>query len=185
MADHAHAEGHEEHTGHGAHHVIDAGMLKQTFAILVGLTVLTVVLAIFERGFGNFFGFEFETPFTIPFGWLSVPIALGIAGTKVYWVASRFMGLKYEATNTNMLVFLGSTSFLLVFFGFTYLDFAFRDTFEELSATPTDLLEAEVIEAQEIEAQFEGTAPALVRQPDADLFGTPAPPAAPEPTDAN
>ena len=41
----------------GDHHVIDAGMLKQTFAILVGLTILTVVLAIFERGFGDFFGF--------------------------------------------------------------------------------------------------------------------------------
>ena len=178
-----HSEGHEEHTGHGGHHVIDAGMLKKTFAILVGLTILTVVLAIFERGFGDFFGFKFETPFEIPLGWLSVPVALGIAGAKVYWVATRFMGLKYEHTKTNALVFLGSTAFLLVFFAFTWLDFAFRGTFEELSAVPTDVLAAEEAEAVEAEAAFadEFQAAPLVTQPDPDLFGTP--PVA-EPADA-
>ncbi len=167
------AEGHTEHTGHGGHHVFDAATLKKTFAILVGLTILTVVLALWERGFANVFGLEFTFP-ALPVGPLSVPIALGIAGTKVYWVASRFMGLKYEG-GTNTLVFLGSTAFLLVFFGFTYLDFAFRDTFEELSAVPTDVLEEEAIQAQEIETEFadEFQAAPLVNQPDPDLFGTP------------
>ncbi|WP_420456494.1 cytochrome C oxidase subunit IV family protein [Rubrivirga sp.] len=167
-------EGHTEHTGHGGHHVFDAATLKKTFAILVGLTILTVVLALWERGFANVFGLEFTYP-ALPVGPLSIPIALGIAGTKVYWVASRFMGLKYEG-GTNTLVFLGSTAFLLVFFAFTYLDFAFRGTFEELSAVPTDVLEEEVLQAQEIETEiadeFE-TVPLVNETPDAELFGVP------------
>ncbi len=182
MADHAHTEGHTEHTGHGGHHVFDAATLKKTFGILVGLTILTVVLALWERGFANVFGLELTYP-ALPVGWLSVPLALGIAGTKVYWVASRFMGLKYEG-GTNTLVFLGSASFLLVFFAFTYLDFAFRDTFEELSAVPTDVLEEEVLQAQEAQTGIadEFEAAPLVNTPDPDLFGIPA--ADPVPADA-
>jgi caa(3)-type oxidase subunit IV len=175
MADHTHTEGHEEHTGHGGHHVFDAATLKKTFFILVGLTILTVVLALWERGYANVFGLEFEFP-ALPLGVLSVPVALAIAGTKVYWVASRFMGLKFEKTKTNALVFLGSSSFLLVFFGFTWLDFAFRDTFEELSAVPTDVLEEEVLQAQEVQTEIadEFEAVPLVREtPDADLFRVP------------
>ena len=169
-------KGHTEHTGHGGHHVFDAATLKKTFGILVGLTILTVVLALWERGFADVFGLQLEFP-ALPLGWLSVPVALGIAGTKVYWVASRFMGLKYEG-GTNTLVFLGSTAFLIIFFAFTWLDFAFRDTFEELSAVPTDILEEEVLEAEatatEIADEFEATP--LVGQPDPELFGTsPAP----------
>lgn len=174
MADHTHSEGHDGHGEHH-HHVFDAGTLKKTFGILVGLTLLTVVLALWERGYANVFGLEFEYP-ALPVGWLSVPLALAIAGTKVYWVASRFMGLKDEKTGTNTLVFLGSTSFLIVFFAFTVLDFAFRDTFEELSAVPVDILEAEALEAQttaeEIADEFE--AEPLVLPADPDLFGTPA-----------
>lgn len=190
MADHTHTEGHEEHTGHGGHHVFDAATLKKTFFILVGLTLLTVVLALWERGFANVFGLELEFP-ALPLGWLSVPVALGIAGTKVYWVASRFMGLKYEG-GTNTLVFLGSSAFLLIFFGFTYLDFAFRGTFEEQSAITADVLEEESLRAQEAEAEIadEFRAVPLVVEPDPDLFGSPdaAPPdaaadATPEPAE--
>ena len=182
MADHAHTEGHEEHTGHGGHHVFDKATLLKTFYVLVGLTFLTVILAMFERGFGDFFGVIIPMP-EIPFGWLSVPIALGIAGTKAYWVASRFMGLKNEG-GTNVLVFVGSIVFLLIFFGFTYLDFAFRDTFEAQSAVPTDVLEEEVRAADAVEAEIadEYQAAPLVVEPDPELFGTPpasepAPPA--------
>lgn len=175
MATHSQSEGHEEHTGHGGHHVFDAATLKKTFGILVGLTFLTVVLALWERGYANVFGLEFEYP-ALPVGWLSVPLALGIAGTKVYWVASRFMGLKFEKTGTNTLVFLGSASFLLVFFAFTFLDFAFRDTFEELSAVPTDVLEEEALQATEVETEISDQFDAipLVRStPDSELFGEP------------
>ena len=169
-------EGHTEHTGHGGHHVFDAATLKKTFGILVGLTFLTVILALWERGFADVFGLELTFP-ALPVGWLSVPIALGIASTKVYWVASRFMGLKYEG-GTNTLVFLSSIAFLFVFFAFTFLDFAFRDTFEELSAVPTDILEQEALDAEtaatDIADEFEVTP--LVRQADPTLFGTsPAP----------
>ena len=175
MADHAHSEGHDEHTGHGGHHVFDAATLKKTFAILVSLTVLTVVLALWERGFANVFGLELTYP-ALPVGFLSVPLALGIAATKVYWVASRFMGLKFETTKTNTLVFLGSSAFRLVFFGFTFLDYAFRDTFEEQSAVPTDVLEEEALRAAEVQTEIadEFDAAPLVREtPDAELFGTP------------
>ena len=175
MAHDAHTEGHEEHTGHGGHHVFDRETLIKTFVVLVGLTVLTVVLAIFERGFGDFFGLQFETPFRLPFGALSVPIALGIAGAKAYWVASRFMGLKYDS-GTNVLVFVGSTVFLIIFFGFTYLDFAFRDTFEAQSAVPTDVLEEEALEAETRAAEIadELQATPLVVEPAPELFGAPA-----------
>ena len=177
MAHDTHTEGHAE--GHH-HHVFEASMLKKTFGILVGLTVLTVVLALWERGFANIFGLELEYP-ALPLGWLSVPVALAIAGTKVYWVASRFMGLKEEG-GTNVLVFVGSTVFLVIFFGFTFLDFAFRDTFEELSAVPTDVLEEEALEAEaigtEIADDFDA-APLVIETPDSDLFqGRPAAPAA-------
>ncbi len=178
MADHAHSEGHVEHTGHGGHHVIDAGMLKKTFGILVGLTILTVVLASWERGFIDIFGLYFEFP-ALHVGPLSVPIALGIASVKVYWVASRFMGLKYETNKTNTLIFLGSTLFLFVFFAFTWLDFAFRDSFEELSAVPTDILVEESIAAEEAAAAIaeEFEAASLVGESDPDLFGTTPSPA--------
>ena len=169
---HASADGHTEHTGHGAHHVFDAATLKKTFFILVGLTILTVVLALWERGFADIFGLELRYPH-LPVGAFSVPIALAIAGTKVYWVASRFMGLKYEK-GSNVLVFLGSTAFLVVFFAFTYLDFAFRDTFDDLSAVPKDIEAGQIVEAEAraaaVEARF--PAPALVERPDPALFGT-------------
>ncbi|MEM0961484.1 MAG: cytochrome C oxidase subunit IV family protein [Bacteroidota bacterium] len=169
MADHT-----DTHDDHGGHHVLDAKTLKSTFFILVGLTVLTVVLAFFERGHANIFGLEFELP-ELPLGALSVPVALGIAGTKVYWVATRFMGLKYEKTGTNALVFLGSSSFLIVFFAFTYLDFGFRDTFEELSAVPADIIEEQAQDAAAADEAFadELDAEALVQEADPVLFGTP------------
>lgn len=178
----AHDSDHHDHGQHHAghqHHVFDDGMLKKTFAVLVGLTLLTVILALWERGFANVFGLELEFP-ALPLGWLSVPIALGIAGTKAYWVASRFMGLKAEG-GTNVLVFVGSLVFLVIFFGFTFLDFAFRDTFEELSAVPTDVLEAEALTAEEEAARIQEAyqATPLVGQPDPELFGETAPEAAP------
>lgn len=170
--DHGPTEGAEDHTGHGGHHVFSAGMLKKTFGILVGLTFLTVVLAAFERGFIDLFGWNLVLP-EIPFGVLSVPIALGIAGTKAYFVASNFMGLRHE-TGSNVLVFVATLIFLVIFFGFTLLDFAFRDSFEELSAVPTDVLEEEAITATEIQAEIDAReAVPLVAQPDPVLFNTP------------
>ena len=161
-----------DHTGHGGHHVFSAKMLKTTFVILVGLTFLTVILAGFERGFLDLFGWNLALP-EIPFGALSVPIALGIAGTKAYFVASNFMGLKHE-TGSNLLVFAGTLVFLVIFFGFTWLDFAFRGSFEELSAVPTDVLEEEAAEAAAIQAEIDAReAVPLVVEPDPVLFNDP------------
>lgn len=178
MAHDSHSDGFEDHTGHGGHHVFSDTILKRTFFILVGLTVLTVVLALWERGFANVFGLELEYP-ALPVGGLSVPLALGIAGTKAYFVAAYFMGLKYDK-GSSLLVFVASGVFLLIFFGITYLDFAFRDTFEEQSAITTDVLEAQALEAQAADEAIadEFDAAPLVLEPDPDLFGTP-PAAAP------
>lgn len=170
MADHS--DGHTEHTGHGAHHVFSDRTLKTTFAILCGLTLLTVALALIERGYGDFFGVRFEVPH-VAFGWLSVPIALAIATVKSYFVVANFMGLKHDSP-TYRLVFLGTLVFLLIFFSFTFLDFQFRDTFEELSAVPVDIEEAEVLAAAEEQEALQSRydAAPLVDRPDSLLFGT-------------
>lgn len=175
------ADGHTESTGHGTHHVFSDTMLKTTFAVLVTLTLLTVALALMERGYGIFFGTRFPMPH-IEFGALSVPLALTIAGVKSFFVVSNFMGLKHDSP-TYRLVFLGTLVFLLIFFSFTFLDFRFRNTFEELSAVPVDIAQQEVLvakaEQDSIQAAYE--AAPLVGLPDSLLFGsgsaagTPAP----------
>lgn len=172
--DSAHSDGHEEHTGHGGHHVFSDTILKKTFGILVGLTLLTVVLALWERGFANVFGLEFTFPH-LPLGWLSVPVALAIAGTKAYFVAAYFMGLKHDS-GSNLLVFVSSLIFLVIFFAFTWLDFAFRGTFEEMSAIPADVLEADAVAAEESQIEVDGES--LLGRPDPALFGETEAPAA-------
>ena len=168
------ADGHFEHTGHGGHHVFDNRVLWVTFLTLCGLTVLTVVLAMIERGYGDFFGFRVEVP-QIPFGALSVPIALGIASVKTYFVAANFMGLKHDK-GSPLLIFLGSILFVAIFFGISYLDFGFRDTFDEMSAISGDALEQQSLEAAaETEAIQEAfDAVPLVYDADPTLFGTDA-----------
>ena len=165
------ADGHDENTGHGTHHVFSETMLKTTFAILVGLTILTVVLALMERGYGVFFGYRFPMPH-IEFGWLSVPLALAIASVKAYFVVSNFMGLRHDSP-TYRLVFLGTLVFLVIFFSFTFLDFRFRDTFEGLSAVNVDTEQQEVLvakaEQDSIQAAYD--AAPFVGRPDTLLFG--------------
>ena len=172
MAD-THSDGHTEHTGHGGHHVFDGRTLRVTFGILVGLTILTVVLALFERGYGDFFGLRVDFP-QIPFGPLSVPIALGIASVKAYFVAANFMGLKHDK-GTSLIAFLGSIVFVCIFLGITYLDFGFRDTFDELSAVSADALEVGSLEAaaetEAIQEAFDAV-PLVNETPDPALFGT-------------
>ena len=164
MAHAAHADGHDESTGHGAHHIASPQLLWRTIGILVVLTIVTVALALLERYFEHNHGVEIFGPF-------SVPIAMLIAGTKAYFVAAYFMGLKYDG-GTNLLAFVGSGVFLAIFLTFTFLDTGFRDTFEERSATPVDMIQAEVLEAEleseRIQERFEAVP--LVNQPDAGLF---------------
>jgi cytochrome c oxidase subunit 4 len=185
--DDAHAPTHEEHTGHGAHHVLSRKDLLRTFGALCALTVLTVGLAFAERAGA------------LPLGPLSVPVALAIAGAKATFVALFFMGLKYD-TRTNALTFVGGVVFLLVFLSFTYLDTGFRDVFEPMSAETVDVLEAERAAAMARDSLYrQAITPAtLVAPPDTALLpgatvdpaaaapapAAPAPPAADAPADA-
>lgn len=184
-ADEVHSDGHTEHTGHGGHHVFDGRTLKVTFGILVGLTTLTVVLAFFERGAIDFFGLNIPVP-EIPFGALSVPVALGIASAKAYFVAANFMGLKHDG-GTGMIAFLGSIVFVCIFLGITYLDFGFRDTFDSLSAVTADVQEVGALEAaaetEAIQEAFDAV-PLVNPNPDPALFGTTPAPAAGDGTPA-
>ena len=164
------ADGHTEHTGHGAHHVFSDKTLKLTFGILVCLTLLTVILALIERGYGVWFGTRFPMPH-IEFGWLSVPIALGIASVKSYFVVANFMGLRHD-NPTYRLIFIATLVFVLIFFSFTYLDFRFRNTFEALSAVPADMAAQQVLEAkaQQDSIQAAYDAAPLVQRADTLLF---------------
>ena len=148
------------HDGHGGHHIFDSSTLLKTFGGLLILTILTVVTAFGERG-----GW-------LPLGPLSVPVALAIAGAKAFLVASFFMNLWYEK-GTNLLVFVGSIAFVVIFISITFLDFAFRSTFEEESAIPSDIVQERVLEAAEanesIQDRFESIP--LVEQADPALFG--------------
>jgi caa(3)-type oxidase subunit IV len=150
---------HVEHTGHGGHHVSSPQTLLRVFGVLVLFTIITVGAALGERA-GWF-----------PLGGLSVPFALAIAGTKATFVAAYFMGLKYDG-GTNLLAFVGGVVFLAVFLSFTYLDTGFRDTFEERSAVPVDVLRAEeaALQAREEQLQAAPPAPAYVTPPDTLLF---------------
>lgn len=154
-------------------HIFDLGVLMKTFMALVGLTVLTVVLALFERGYvaADTFGFEFALPFELPLGALSVPIALTIAGAKAAFVAANFMGLKHDK-GSNLVVFLASIVFVLVMFTFTWFDTSFRDTFEGLSATPVDVLQEDANRLDQATQELAPTLEAvpLTSEPDPDLF---------------
>jgi len=168
----SHASSSDDH-GHGGHehHVFDKTILLRTFGGLIFLTILTVVMA------------ELERSGALPLGILSVPVALAIAGAKAFLVASFFMNLWYEK-GTNLLVFVGSIVFVVIFLGITFLDFAYRGTFEEGVRAPIDVIEEEVqaaeAENESILEQFESIP--LVQEADPVLFGTePAPASADAP----
>lgn len=149
----------EQHTGHGGHHILERPMLIRTFLGLVFLTVLTVALALMERAD------------ILPLGALSVPVALAIAGAKATLVAAFFMGLKDDG-GTNLLAFGGSIVFLIIFLVFTYFDTGFRDTFQEVSATPIDIQEdeARALEARQAALEARQDVQPLVAPADTLLF---------------
>ncbi|NNF59508.1 MAG: oxidase [Rhodothermaceae bacterium] len=151
---------HDDAHGHGGgHHILERDVLLRTFGGLVVLTVLTVGLAFAERAD------------ILPLGGLSVPVALAIAGAKATLVAAFFMGLKNDG-GTNLLSFVGGVVFLAIFLIFTYLDTGFRDTFDEQSAVPVDILDAEeraLLERQEQIAPLQEAQPLIVA-PDTLLF---------------
>lgn len=89
------------------HHILSYKQLGLILAILLVLTVVTVGVSYMDLGFFN------------------VPVALGIACTKVTFVLLFFMHLKYEGPIIN-LSFVGTVTFLIIMIGFTFWDVAFR-----------------------------------------------------------
>ena len=89
------------------HHVLSYAQLGMVLAVLLVLTGVTVGVSYVDLGFFN------------------VPIALGIACTKVTFVLLFFMHLKYEGPLINI-SFMSTVTFLIIMIGFTFWDVAFR-----------------------------------------------------------
>jgi cytochrome c oxidase subunit 4 len=89
------------------HHVLSYTQLGMVLAVLLVLTGVTVGVSY------------------IHFGFLNIPIALGIAGTKVTFVLLFFMHLKYEGRVINI-SFLSTVAVLFVLIGLTFWDVAYR-----------------------------------------------------------
>lgn len=92
---------------HENHHVLSYTQLGIILAILLVLTGITVGVSYVDLGFFN------------------VPVALGIACTKVTFVLLFFMHLKYEGPLINI-SFMSTVTFLIIMIGFTFWDVAFR-----------------------------------------------------------
>ena len=100
----------KEHT----HHIIPLKTYFKVFGALMVLTVLTVLAA--KLDLTSFLG---EGPW-------NVILAMLIAVIKSSLVLLFFMHLYYD-NRTNLLFFLGSVFFLIVFITFTYFDIAYRE----------------------------------------------------------
>lgn len=99
------SNGHDDHHGH---HIIPEKVYFTVFAILIGLTVLTVY-----------------TAKHVDLGPLNLVVALAIAFGKALLVILFFMALKYDK-KINALVFSLGAIFVLIFMVFTLLDTSFR-----------------------------------------------------------
>lgn len=91
----------------GHHHVLSYWQLGGVLAVLLILTAITVGVSYFHLGF------------------LNVPLALGIACTKVTFVLLFFMHLKYEG-RVIVISFLSTVTFLIIMIGFTFWDVGYR-----------------------------------------------------------
>ena len=94
----------KEHT----HHIIPLQTYFKVFGALMFLTLLTVLAAKIDLGSFN------------------IVLAMLIAIAKSTLVLLFFIHLYYD-NKTNLLFFLGSVLFLIIFISFTYFDVAYRD----------------------------------------------------------
>lgn len=97
----------ENHDANEQHHVLSYKQLALVLVALLVLTVVTVAVSYVDLGF------------------LNVPVALGIACTKVTFVLLFFMHLRYEGPIINI-SFISTVTFLIIMIGFTFWDVAFR-----------------------------------------------------------
>jgi cytochrome c oxidase subunit IV len=88
-------------------HVLTFTQLGMVLAVLLVLTGITVGVSYVHLGF------------------LNIPIALGIACTKVTFVLLFFMHLKYEG-RVIIISFLSTVGVLIILIGFTFWDVAYR-----------------------------------------------------------
>lgn len=88
-------------------HLLSYTTLALVLGLLLLLTGVTIGVSYLDMGFFN------------------VPIALGIACTKVTLVLLYFMHLKFEG-RVITLSFLCTIAFLAIMIGFTFWDVAFR-----------------------------------------------------------
>lgn len=110
MATEAHAHAHDAAHGHGDHglaHVMSPKMLIGVLGALIFLTLVTVVTA--TQPMFNFGAYP------------NLIIAMIIATTKATLVCLFFMHLLYDR-KLNLVMFLGSILFVLLFVSFAMLD---------------------------------------------------------------
>lgn len=88
-------------------------------SILLGLTIITVIVAQFDFGRWNIF------------------IALAIASCKAILVALYFMHLKYD-NKIYMVIFVSSIAFLAIFITFTMMDTLYRGEINEIRNKPVN-----------------------------------------------
>ena len=88
-------------------HLMEYKTLATVLAVLIILTGVTVGASYIDLGIMN------------------VPIALGIASTKVTFVLLFFMHLKYEGMAIKV-SFISTIVFLAIMISFTFWDVAFR-----------------------------------------------------------
>ena len=92
---------------HSHHVVVPVKYYVATFASLLVLTVVTVAISL------------------IDFGSWNLIIALLVAFAKASFVVWIFMGLKWER-GFNLVAFVGSLLFVLIFLGLVFSDIAYR-----------------------------------------------------------
>ena len=92
---------------HNHHHVVPVKYYVGTFLSLLVLTVITVGISL------------------IDFGPWNLLIALLVAFIKASFVVWIFMGLKWER-GFNLVAFVGSVLFVLIFIALTFSDIAYR-----------------------------------------------------------
>jgi cytochrome c oxidase subunit IV len=90
------------------HHTVSVAMYWKVFGWLMVLLVLTLVAAMFDLG------------------WVNVPIALTIAGVKMFIVVLYFMHLKYSSFLIRGVAVAGFI-WLAILFVFTLSDYLARD----------------------------------------------------------
>lgn len=89
------------------HHVVPIKTYFKVLALLLVLTIITVLVAKPVSGFDA--------------GVFNAFIAFGIASVKAGFVLAIFMGLKYDK-KLNLVIFLTGVFFLLVMYAFCVLD---------------------------------------------------------------